>query len=148
MNEFWPVLGPWLWWIIAGILLIGELVAPGIFLLWLAAAAALTAIIDLVFNLSWQGEVATFAVLSFGLVLASWRYVMASRRPKTDQPHLNQRHGAYVGRVFPLETAITNGSGKVRIEDALWDVDGPDLAKGERVKITGVNGLRLTAVRA
>jgi inner membrane protein len=148
MSEFWPVMGQWLWWIIAGILLIGELLAPGIFLLWLAAAAALTAIIDFVFNMSWQGEVATFAVLSFGLVLASWRYVMASRKPKTDQPHLNQRHGAYVGRVFPLETAITNGSGKVRIEDALWDVDGPDLAKGERVRITGVNGLRLAAERA
>jgi inner membrane protein len=50
--------------------------------------------------------------------------------------------------VFPLEAAITNGSGKVRIEDALWDVDGPDLAKGERVRITGVNGLRLAAERA
>jgi inner membrane protein len=148
MTEFWPVLGPYLWWIVAGILLIGELIMPGVFLLWLAAAAALTAVVDLVFDLSWQGEVITFAVLSFALVLASWRYVTATRRPKTDQPHLNQRHGAYVGRVFPLEMAIENGSGKVRIEDALWDVDGPDTPAGQRVKITGVKGLRLVAERA
>jgi inner membrane protein len=148
MSEFWPVIGPWAWWIIAGILLIGELLAPGIFLLWLAAAAALTAIADLIFNFSWQGEVATFAILSVALVVASWRWVMDSRKPKSDQPHLNQRHAAYVGRIFPLEQAITNGSGKVRIEDALWDVDGPDLAKGERVRITGISGLRLSAEKA
>jgi inner membrane protein len=148
MSEFWPVLGPWLWWIIAGILLIGELLAPGVFLLWLAAAAALTAIIDLVFNLPWQGEVATFAVLSLALVLASWRYVMATRRPKTDQPHLNQRHAAYVGRIVPLHEAITHGIGKVRIEDAIWEVEGPDAVAGAPVRITGVNGLRLTAERA
>jgi inner membrane protein len=148
MSEFWPVVGPWAWWIIAGILLIGELMAPGIFLLWLAAAAALTAMIDLIFGLSWQGEVATFAVLSGLLVLASWKWVLASRHKATDQPHLNQRHAAYVGRIVPLEQAINHGSGKVRIEDALWDVDGPDLAKGERVKIIGVNGLRLVAEKA
>jgi inner membrane protein len=148
MSEYWPVLGPWLWWIVAVVLLIGELLAPGIFLLWLAAAAALTGVIDLLLHLSWQGEVATFAILSAGLVLASWKYVMASRRPKTDQPHLNQRHTAYVGRVVPLEQAIVHGSGKVRLEDAIWDVDGPDLEKGERVRITGVSGLRLTAEKA
>ncbi len=148
MSDIWPVIGPWAWWIVAGILLIGELMAPGIFLLWLAAAAALTAVADMIFGFSWQGEVATFGILAAALILASWRWVMDNRRPKTDQPHLNQRHAAYVGRIVPLEQAINNGSGKVRIEDALWDVDGPDMAKGERVKITGVNGLRLIAERA
>lgn len=148
MNEYWPILGPWLWWIIAGILLVGELIAPGIFLLWLAAAAALTAIIDLTFGFSWQGEVATFAVLSMLLVLASWKWVMASHRPKSDQPNLNQRHAAYVGKVVPLAQAIVNGSGKVRIDDALWDVDGPDLPQGSLVRISGVTGLRLTAEKA
>ena len=148
MNEYWPILGPWLWWIIAGILLVGELIAPGIFLLWLAAAAALTAIIDLTFGFSWQGEVATFAVLSMLLVLASWKWVMASHRPESDQPNLNQRHAAYVGKVVPLAQAIVNGSGKVRIDDALWDVDGPDLPQGSLVRISGVTGLRLTAEKA
>ena len=148
MNEFLPVVGPWFWWIIAGILLIGELLAPGVFLLWLAVAAALTGIADLFLHLSWQGEIGMFALLSGLLVLVSWRLVMKSRSIISDQPHLNMRHGAYVGRVFALEQAIINGSGKVRIEDALWDVDGPDLPKSERVLITGVKGLRLVAERA
>ena len=148
MNEFLPFLGPWFWWIIAGVLLIGELLAPGVFLLWLAVAAALTGIADQFLHLSWQGEVAVFAALAVVLVMLSWKWVMASRTTKSDQPHLNLRHGAYVGRVFALEQAIINGSGKVRIDDALWDVDGPDLPKGERVLITGVKGLRLVAERA
>jgi inner membrane protein len=148
MNELVPIVGPWFWWIAAGVLLIGELLAPGIFLLWLAAAAVLTGIVDLVFNLGWQGEVAVFAALSLLLVLLSWKWVMANRSPKSDQPHLNQRHGAYVGRVFALEQSIVNGVGKVRIEDALWDVDGPDLPKGAKVRIVGLNGLRLVGEAA
>ena len=42
-------------------------------------------------------------------------------RPAT----LNQRHHAYVGKVVPLVQPIVNGSGKVRIDNFLWDVDGP-----------------------
>ena len=98
--------------------------------------------------LGWQGEVAVFAGFSLLLVLLSWKWVMANRSLKSDQPHLNQRHGAYVGRVLVLDQAIVHGSGKVRIEDALWDVDGPDLPKGAMVKIVGVKGLRLVGKAA
>jgi inner membrane protein len=148
MSEFIALPGPWFWFIVAGLLLIGELTTPGIFLMWLAGAAALTGVGDYALALSWQSEVALFAVMSVALVFASWNWVKSQRSPKSDQPHLNLRHGAYVGRVFVLEKAIINGSGKLKIEDALWDVDGPDLPVGARVKVTGVNGLRLNAEQA
>ncbi len=148
MEEFVPYVGNWFWWIVAIILLIGELVAPGVFLIWLAGAAALTGLADLAFGLGWHMEVSVFAVLSVVLVLVSWKYVRSSSSPVTDQPHLNRRHEAYVGRSFPLATAIVQGTGKLRIEDALWDVEGPDLAKGEMVKVTGVNGARLMVEKA
>jgi membrane protein implicated in regulation of membrane protease activity len=148
MSELLSIADPWFWWILAGVLLVGEMLMPGFFLLWLAAAAALTGAIDLVFGLSWQSEVIIFAVLSLLLVLATWKWVMASRRTKSDQPTLNQRHHAYVGKVVPLTQPIVNGSGKVRIDDSLWDVDGPDLPQGTRVRISGVDGLRLKAEKA
>jgi membrane protein implicated in regulation of membrane protease activity len=148
MSDFIPVIGPWFWWIVAGVLLVGEMLMPGFFLLWLAAAAALTGAVDLVFGLGWQGEVITFAALSLVLVLATWKWVMASRQMQSDQPTLNQRHHAYVGKVVPLAQPIVNGSGKVRIEDSLWDVDGPDLPLGALVRISGVVGLRLKAEKA
>jgi inner membrane protein len=53
-----------------------------------------------------------------------------------------------VGRVFVLEQPIVNGVGKLRIDDTLWDVDGPDLPTGARVKVTGLNGMRLVAETA
>jgi inner membrane protein len=148
MSDLAFLYSPWSWFILAGLLLIGELLSPGVFLIWLAGAATLTGLVDVILGLSWQSEVIIFAVLSAVLVFASWNWVKTQRTPKSDQPHLNLRHGAYVGRVFVLEKAITNGSGKIKIEDALWDVDGPDLPVGAKVKVTGVNGLRLNAVEA
>lgn len=148
MSDLAFLYSPWSWFILAGLLLIGELLSPGVFLIWLAGAAALTGVVDITLGLSWQSEVIIFAILSAVLVFASWNWVKTQRTPQSDQPHLNLRHGAYVGRVFALELAIINGTGKIKIEDALWDVDGPDLPAGAKVKITGVNGLRLNAVEA
>ncbi len=144
MTELIPGLGQWFWWIAAALLLIGEMIAPGFFLLWLAAAAALTALIDMAIGLGWQGEIATFAALSLALVLVTWRMVSAQWHPKSDQPNLNKRLQGFVGQTFVLDQPIRNGRGKLRIQDTLWDVQGPDCAAGTKVTITGVNGMQLT----
>ena len=143
MEEFFPFAGPWFWWIAAGVLLFLEMAMPGFFMLWLAFAAALTAVADLLFNFGWMGEIVTFALLSLASVLSSWRFVMNQRNLKSDSPHLNQRQNAFVGKTYVLVQPIINGSGKIKVEDALWDVDGPDAALGTRVKVTAVAGLRL-----
>ena len=143
MEEFFPFAGPWFWWIAAGVLLFLEMAVPGFFMLWLAFAAALTAVADLLFNFGWMGEIVTFALLSLASVLSSWRFVKNQRNLKSDSPHLNQRQNAFVGKTYVLVQPIINGSGKIKVEDALWDVDGPDAELGTRVKVTGVAGLRL-----
>lgn len=144
MGELLPYLGgAWFWWIVAGVLLIGELMMPGIFLIWLAGAAALTGLVDLVFGLTWQMELAVFAVLSVLLVIASWNYVRKQHSPKSDQPDLNQRQTGYVGRRTSVLQAISNGAGKVKIEDVVWDVTGPDLPQGTQVVVTAVKGSTL-----
>ncbi len=148
MDQIFGQIGLWFWWIVAGLLLLAEMLMPGFFMLWLAVAAALTAITDYLFHLSWIGEIFTFAAYGFLSILASWRFVMGSRRAKSDQPFLNQRHAGFVGQSFYLDTAISQGRGKIKVEDTLWDVEGPDMAKGERVKVTGVNGLRLIVEKA
>jgi inner membrane protein len=148
MSDMLGFAGPWLWFIVAGLLLIGELLSPGVFLMWLAGAAALTGLTDLVFNLGWAGEVIAFGLLSMATVFATWKKVTSQWSAQSEQPHLNQRHHAYVGRTVVLDQAIANGMGKVRIDDALWDVEGEDMPAGTRVTLTGVSGLRLTAVKA
>jgi inner membrane protein len=148
MSEFWPVLGTWLWWIVAGILLIGELIAPGIFLLWLGFAAAFTAIVDLILGLGWKGEIATFAVLSVLSVLASIKLGWGAPKPASEAPHLNNPMQAMIGRRYTLQQPINNGRGKLQIDDTLWDIDGPDMVAGSAVKVIGVNGLRLIVAPA
>lgn len=146
MEQYFPSLGLWFWWIVAGVLLLAEMAMPGFFMLWLAVAAALTAVADMVFHFSWMGEILTFSALSFLSVMASWRFVMEGRNIKSTSPHLNQKHEGFVGKTFILNTAIVNGSGKIKVEDALWDVDGPDAEAGTRVKVVAVDGLRLVVV--
>lgn len=143
MDQFLPFTGVYFWWIAAGILLLAEMALPGFFMLWLAVAAGLTAILDLIFHFTGVQEIFCFAILALLCVLASWRFVMNSRHSKTDSPHLNQRHHGLVGRSFVLDRAIVNGRGKIEVEDTLWDVDGPDMAVGARIKVTGVEGMRL-----
>ena len=145
MAELLHLFGPWFWFIVAGLLLIGELLSPGVFLMWLGGAAILTGLADLALGLGWAAEAITFGLTALISVFASWKPVTSKWSPKSDQPHLNQRLNGFVGRTIVLDQAIINGSGKVRIEDALWDVDGEDAPAGAKVKLTGVKGLRLVA---
>ena len=144
MGDLLPLLGDnWFWFVVGLALLIGELLMPGIFLLWLAIAAGLTGFVNAAYNMSWQGELAVFAALSIVLVMASWRFVRGQHRPKSDQPDLNQRRTGYIGRRTTLLKAISNGSGKVKIDDSVWDVTGPDMAQGTPVIVTGVKDATL-----
>ncbi len=148
MDNVFALSGPWFWFIVAGVLLIGELLAPGIFLLWLGVAAALTGVVHWLFGWGWEAEAVTFAMFSLALVGASWRYVMSQRNKASDHPNLNNRHANYIGRTVPLDQAIDHGMGKVRIDDTLWEVEGPDMAKGTTVKVTAVRNMNLIVERA
>ncbi|MGI9462881.1 MAG: NfeD family protein [Aestuariivirgaceae bacterium] len=144
MNELLSVFGGWTWWILACVFLILELLAPGVFLMWLGLAAAAVGLIELVVDMPWQVEIAVFAVLSVVFVLVGRPWILKRQQEDTDQPNLNKRMYAFVGQRYVLENAIVNGRGQVRIDDTMWDVVGPDLDKGAWVEVTGVDGLRLT----
>lgn len=142
MRELLPYLGQWSWWVIGAILLLLELLLPGVFFMWLGIAALVIGVIDIFVDLSWQIEVAIFAVLSV-LSLLFLRPHFKERLSRSANPNLNQRMYDYVGKRYVLDQAIVNGSGKVRIDDTLWVVSGTDRARGEWVTVTGVDGLKL-----
>jgi inner membrane protein len=148
MSEFWPVIGAWAWWIVAGLLLIGELLMPGIFLLWLGVAAAATGVLDLIFDFGWKAELVAFALLSALSVFLSWKYKLGMGQGETDSPHLNNPMQAMIGKRYTLVEPMANGRGRLQIDDTLWDIEGPDLGAGETVRITSINGLKLVVERA
>ena len=143
MEQLFPFLGPWTWFVLAGIFLLLELLSPGVFFIWLGVAAALTGVIDNLHDLPWQAELVVFAVLAVIAVVAGRRFYKGPAMEPADNPHLNRRQMGYVGRSFTLKTPIVDGRGKLTIEDTVWEVEGPDMAAGTRVKVTGVSDMIL-----
>jgi len=141
-------LGGWSW-VILGLALLGlEILAPGIFFLWLGVAALVIGAISLiVWGLGaelwvWQVQVLGFLILSIVLAYAgrSW---LSRNEVESDEPLLNDRVAQLVGQTATLEQPITNGVGHVRLGDTLWRVRGPDLPAGTKVRIRGGNSDRL-----
>ena len=141
MMEWLEHIVFWHWWILAGLLLILELTAPAFFFLWLGIAAAAVGMILLVFpSISVETQLVLFAITSIVSVVA-WRKYREARPLITDQPNLNRRGQQYIGRIFSLTAPISNGVGKVTVDDSTWKVKGPDLPAGTHIKVTGVEGV-------
>jgi membrane protein implicated in regulation of membrane protease activity len=137
----------WHWWILAGVLIVLEMVVPGVFLLWLGIAAAVTGLVSFAApGTIWQVQGLIFAVLAVASVWG-WRIYQRRNPTETDQPTLNRRAEQYVGRRLTLDEAIVNGRGHARVGDSNWRVEGPDLPAGSSVIVTGVEGTVLKVER-
>ena len=129
------------WAAVALLLFAAEVLAPGAFMLWLGlAAAAVFLIVLAVPGVPVLVQAVAFAVLGVVAILAWRRW---ARRPRVDDPVLNKRTAALIGRVVPLQSAIVSGRGRVQIADAFWDVTGPDLPAGTPVRILAADGMTL-----
>jgi inner membrane protein len=135
-------LGTWDWFILAALLFLLEVLAPGMFMLWLGLAAIIMGIVASTIALSWQVQLIGFAVLALVLVPA-WRHFATKVEKPAESPFLNRRAEGYVGRVFTLDKPIVDGSGAVRIDDTIWRVSGPDCPAGSRVRVAGTDGANL-----
>ena len=141
------ILGPW-GWMTGGIALCAmEMFLPGVFLLWIGIAAIATGLSLFAAPLSLAWTLIEFGVLTLVFVLAGRKYY-GSFDAIGDRPFLNQRAEALVGSTFKLEQAIDDGAGRIRVNDSVWRVKGPDLPAGARVRVTGVEGGVLLTVEA
>lgn len=143
-------LGPWSWWVLGLILLSAEILMPGVFLIWIGIAAIIVGCLSLLFWNDpfwvWQTQILIFAVLSVVAALIGRRLMVTTG--ESDEPLLNKRGESLVGRTATLSEPIAEGRGRVRIDDTLWVVSGPDLPVGARVRIVESTGreLRVEAV--
>jgi membrane protein implicated in regulation of membrane protease activity len=145
--NFFAQLGVWNWFILGGILLALEVMAPGAFMLWLGLAAIATGVISFILPLSWQIQIVVFAILSVISVLVGRKF-QPRANVDSDKPFLNRRHDALVGRIFTLDEPIVSGVGRVRVDDSTWRVTGPDCAAGTRVRVERADGATLIVAKA
>lgn len=138
------------WWVLALVLIAGEVLAPGFFLLWIGIAAGVMGIVTWVVpGLGALGQAIVFVVLAFASCFFYWKFVRA-RLARGDDPAartLSRRGDQLVGQRYVLAEAIVNGRGKARVGDGQWLVAGPDLPVGAEVEVVAVEG-SLLKVRA
>ncbi|MFD1332342.1 NfeD family protein [Methylopila musalis] len=137
-------LGGWAWVVFGLALLAAELVVPGTVLLWLGFAALVVGGLSLLAAPGWQAELIVFAVLSLAAAVGWWLYGRPDNAAVSDRPMLNRRAQRHVGKTLTLDEPIARGEGRVRIDDSVWRVRGPDLPAGARVTVTGADGATLT----
>jgi membrane protein implicated in regulation of membrane protease activity len=138
----------WHWWVAGVGLLVLEAFAPGAIFLWLGISAGIVGLLLLLIPaMGWEAQLLVFSVLSIVTVVAWKKFVKHPPAPD-DRPTLNRRGEGYIGRNFTLQEPIVNGFGKLRVDDTLWRISGPDLPTYSKVKVTGVDGttLRVEAV--
>ncbi|MBF0153044.1 MAG: NfeD family protein [Magnetococcales bacterium] len=149
MNTLHPLetllthLHHWHWWIAAVLLLIMEVTLPAFFFLWLGVAAGVTGLLALLFpELGWKGQMLWFSGLSL-VSIALWHGVLRRRPTSSELPHLNRRTAQYIGRVLTLTAPIVHGTGRLKVDDSLWKISGPDAPIHTRVTIMAIDGTTL-----
>lgn len=132
--------GAWGWLALGlGLIAVEALLFPGGFPLWIGIAALVMAGITALTSLTWQVELILFGILAILASVVAWKLHYGSIR-KDAAEGLHDRVEQLVGRTFVLEEAIVEGYGRVRIDDTLWRVAGPELPAGMKVKVIGIDG--------
>ena len=138
VKTMLDALGDSLWWVIGIVLVIGEVVLPGTFLIWFAFAAFGVGLIGAVVDLSGMNQVVVFGLLSFASL--SLGYLMRKRRGDPEVPAFADRTQAYMGKTYTVVVAIENGQGKIQVGDSVWLAEGEDCPIGGSVKVIDSRG--------
>ena len=136
----------YLWWLLALILIAGEVLAPGYFMLWIGiAAAAMGAVVWIAPSLGLLAQALLFAMFAFVSCFIYWKWLRPrlQREAAPEAALLNRRGARMVGQRYVLQTAIVNGRGKAQVGDGQWLVEGPDLPAGAEIEVLGVEGTTL-----
>ena len=132
------------WLILAALLALTELMVPGIFLVFVAAGAALTGLVTLLFpHFPLLFQVVLFAAGASAAVGLGRRWYLRHPVANAD-PLLNDRVARLIGQVVTVAEPIEAGCGKVRVGDSEWLARGPDVPAGAHVRIIGAVGNSLT----
>jgi membrane protein implicated in regulation of membrane protease activity len=141
----WDLSAHYLWWILALLLIAGEVLLPGYFMLWIGlAAAAMGVLLWLVPGMGLLLQAVLFAALA----LAACVVYARTLRPRIERStpgseRLNRRAAQMIGQRYVLTEAIVNGRGKARVGDGEWLVAGPELPLGATVEVVAVDGTTL-----
>ncbi len=125
-------------WLIGGLVVCAaETLAPGAFLIWIGAAAAIVGAIAYFVPVDFTSQLLLFGALVVALVFVGRRvYGSLAAQPG---PLPQSRAHALIGADFFLEEPITRGFGRIRVGDSSWRVAGADCPAGAKVRVVAVD---------
>ena len=132
----------WAWLVFAALLGIAEVMIPGVFLIWIAIAAAITGLAALALPIGLPLQLLIFAALSIAAVWAGRRWYTDHPVASTD-PLLNDRTARLIGQTVTVVEPIVGGEGRVKVGDSVWTALGPDADVGARVRVIAAEGTAL-----
>jgi len=86
-----------------------------------------------------------FAATAFGLWF--WREYRVQQREMQSASAPHRAGQRYIGQVLTLTESINDGSGKAKLGNRQWNLRGPNVPAGTRVRVTGVDGVVLIVDR-
>ncbi|PJG84006.1 NfeD family protein [Caviibacterium pharyngocola] len=134
----------WHWLILGFVLLIAEILLPGVFLLWWGLAAlVISAVAALMPDLSLIALTIAYAVLALLFSMCWWKYQHKKDQKDQRQTSLNQRDHAMLGARGTVQEIAQNGIGRGHFGDTTWRIQGMDLQSGDVIEVQKVEGITL-----
>ncbi len=133
MDQLFAVPGL-VWLTAAALLAIAELLAPGIFMVFIAAGAGVTGLVLLAVPMPMLLQVFVFAAATAAAVAVGRGWYHRNADPSSD-PLLNDRVARLIGQVVTVAEPIVAGKGRVRVGDGEWPARGPDMPVGASARI-------------
>ncbi len=147
MDDFTITNPEYVWLGLAALLALAELFVPGVFLIWVAAAAAVTGILSLFIDMTFAGQLTVFGLSTIAAVLGGRRWYL-THNVESESPLLNNRSAQLVGKTVTVVETISATSGRVKVADGEWKAKGPNMEKGTVARVAAVESgvLRLEAL--
>ncbi len=127
----------YIWLIFAAILGIGEIIVPGVFLIWIALAAAITGVLTLAVGLLPALQFGLFGILCIAAVYLGRKWYL-ERGASVEDPLLNDRSARMVGQSVMVTEDVNEYEGRARVGDSEWPARGNSIKKGQSAKIIEV----------
>jgi len=81
---------------------------------------------------------ALFAASVFAFYFWREHRIQQREMQRASAPHrVGER---YIGQVLTLSSGIREGTGRAKVGGRRWNLRGPDVAAGAKVRVTGVDG--------
>lgn len=132
------------WFLIGMVLLLAELILPGLIVLFFGVGAWITALCCMFWDISLEVQLIIF-LLSSIVTLALLRRLLRKKYMKTREGESAEMEDEYIGKTAAvLEDFDSNGMGKVSFKGAVWTAfSAQPVVKGQTVRITGFESVKL-----